>query len=43
MSCCKLIPDMEAISKGDDPNFALQFARIENHYFVNGAFMEDDG
>ena len=24
-----------------EPEFALTFARIENHYFYNGAFMED--
>jgi len=28
-----------ATSHGD-PNFALAFARIENHYFVNGGFFE---
>ncbi len=26
----------------EDPQFALAFARIENHYFVNGGFFECD-
>ncbi len=26
-----------------DPRFALAFARIENHYFVNGGFFEEEG
>lgn len=26
-----------------DPAFALAFARIENHYFVNGGFFEEEG
>ena len=26
----------------EDPHFALAFARIENHYFVNGGFFECD-
>ncbi|MEO6172624.1 MAG: alpha/beta hydrolase, partial [Arenimonas sp.] len=25
------------------PHFALSFARIENHYFVNGGFFEAEG
>ena len=25
-----------------DPNFALAFARIENHYFMNKGFLEED-
>lgn len=25
----------------EDPRFAVAFARIENHYFVHGGFMED--
>ena len=31
------------MAKADDPKFALAFARIENHYFVNGGFFEYDG
>ncbi|CAF3080705.1 unnamed protein product [Rotaria socialis] len=27
----------------DDAKFAVAFARIETHYFVNGAFMKEDG
>ncbi|MCK9539775.1 prolyl aminopeptidase [Dokdonella sp.] len=34
-------PDHIAASAGDA--FALAFARIENHYFVNGGFFECDG
>ena len=33
------IPPDYAASHGD-PRFALAFARIENHYFVNGGFFE---
>ncbi len=29
--------------KFSDPAFAVAFARIENHYFVNGGFFEHDG
>ncbi|MEO1055938.1 MAG: prolyl aminopeptidase [Actinomycetota bacterium] len=34
-------PDHEARSSVDE--FALAFARIENHYFVNGGFFDVDG
>ncbi|CAF4062874.1 unnamed protein product, partial [Rotaria magnacalcarata] len=27
----------------DDAKFAVAFSRIETHYFVNGAFMKEDG
>ena len=30
------------INSHEDPQFALAFARIENHYFVNGGFFEVD-
>lgn len=36
------IPDDYADTHGD-PAFALAFARIENHYFVNGGFFEVEG
>jgi proline iminopeptidase len=32
--------DPDFISGHEDPAFALAFARIENHYFVNGGFFE---
>lgn len=35
--------DPEAIARAaNDDGFALSFARIECHYFVNGAFMRSD-
>jgi len=33
-------PDLSATHEADD--FALAFARIENHYFVHGGWLEDD-
>ena len=35
--------DPDFVSGHEDPNFALAFARIENHYFVNGGFFEVEG
>lgn len=35
-----LLQDADFISGHEDPHFALSFARIENHYFVNGGFFE---
>jgi proline iminopeptidase len=32
--------DQDFISGHEDAAFALAFARIENHYFVNGGFFE---
>ena len=32
--------DPDFIHGHDEPQFALAFARIENHYFVNGGFFE---
>ncbi|QDS75806.1 hypothetical protein FKW77_000245 [Venturia effusa] len=37
----KLLVDPSYVARVDDPKFALAFARIECHYFVNGGFMED--
>ena len=31
--------DAEALGKFADPDFAKAFAKIENHYFMNGGFM----
>lgn len=38
----RLIVDLKAVDEFDDPTFALQFARIECHYFMNNAFFETD-
>ncbi len=38
-----LAPDTEAYSKFADSEFARAFARIENHYFMNGAFLGGSG
>jgi len=32
--------DKDFVDSHEDPQFALAFARIENHYFVNGGFFE---
>lgn len=39
----KLSPEKDLENKYGDREFALKFARIENHYFMNGAFMSKDG
>jgi proline iminopeptidase len=36
-----LLPNAELSAQHGDDDFALAFARIENHYFVNGGFFED--
>jgi proline iminopeptidase len=36
-----LRPKPEIIEEHSDPDYAVAFARIENHYFVNGGFFED--
>ena len=41
-STSKLIPDPDSIARFDEPHLALSLARIECHYFVNGAFFETD-
>ncbi|MGZ3691480.1 MAG: prolyl aminopeptidase [Pseudobdellovibrio sp.] len=38
----RLIVDLKAIDAFDDPTFALQFARIECHYFINNSFFKTD-
>lgn len=35
----RLIVSQDAIDDFEDPEFALSFARIECHYFINGAFF----
>jgi len=42
MSTSALIQNPELLAKAEDPAFSLKFARIECHYFVNGAFMRND-
>lgn len=36
-----LLPDANVTSGFEDPHFALAFARIENHYFVHGGWLEE--
>jgi proline iminopeptidase len=38
-----LAPEPSAVDKFADPDFAKAFARIENHYFMNGAFLSGIG
>lgn len=40
-STSKLYIDASALAKGEDDDWALAFARIENHYFINEGWMED--
>ncbi|KAI9288611.1 Alpha/Beta hydrolase protein [Umbelopsis sp. AD052] len=42
MSTSRLLLDKQAVARADDGKFALEFARIENHYFVNKGFFETD-
>lgn len=41
-STCHLFPDLKHIEDTADPEFALAFARIENHYFMNKGFFESE-
>lgn len=36
-----LLPRPDVVAKFQDPTFALAFARIENHYFVNAGWLEE--
>ncbi|MEM9515255.1 MAG: prolyl aminopeptidase [Actinomycetota bacterium] len=38
-----LLPDPDHLARNSVDEFALAFARIENHYFVNGGFLDVDG
>ena len=38
-----LRPDPARVAAFGGEHYALAFARIESHYFVNGAFLEEDG
>lgn len=41
-ACSRLHPDQNFIDKYGEDTFALQFARIEAHYFVNRGFLKTD-
>jgi proline iminopeptidase len=36
-----LLPDPGTSNGFEDPHFALAFARIENHYFIHGGWLEE--
>ncbi|WP_040806527.1 prolyl aminopeptidase [Nocardia concava] len=36
-----LLPQPDRVAETADPRFALAFARIENHYFVNHGFLDE--
>jgi proline iminopeptidase len=36
-----LLPKPEVVAQFAEPTYALAFARIENHYFMHGGWMED--
>lgn len=38
----RLYLDPKAVDEFDDPDYALSFARIECHYFINNAFYDSD-
>ncbi len=40
---CYLAKDLKDIGKFAEPEFAKAFARIENHYFMNGGFLGGQG
>ena len=41
-STCHLIPDESHIAESGEDEFALAFARIENHYFMHKGFFEKE-
>ena len=41
MATSKLVTDPKYLDRADDAKWALAFARIECHYFVNAGWMED--
>jgi len=43
MTTSRLFVDQKNLDKAEKDDFAVPFARIECHYFVNGGFMEYDG
>lgn len=40
-STSTLFPDEDLVARTGEEEFALAFARIENHYFVNNGFMDE--
>lgn len=42
MATSSLLLNDEKISHGEDPKFALAFARIETHYFKNNGFFKEN-
>ncbi|GAB2511570.1 prolyl aminopeptidase [Nocardia heshunensis] len=40
-STSSLLPHPDRVAETADPRFALAFARIENHYFVHGGFLDE--
>ena len=42
MATSKLFPDPEYLEMAEDLDFAVAFARIECHYFINAIFVEED-
>lgn len=38
----RLYVDPDTVAKGEDETFAVAFARIESHYFVNAGFFEKE-
>ena len=40
-STVRLLLDEEAVAKAADPKHATAFARIENHYFMHGGWLEE--
>ncbi|XP_057788038.1 proline iminopeptidase isoform X2 [Salvia miltiorrhiza] len=42
MMTAHLLPNEATAKRGDDDEFCLAFARIENHYFVNRGFFPSD-
>lgn len=41
-STCHMFPDLKHIEETADPEFALAFSRIENHYFMNKGFFDSE-
>jgi len=42
MATSRLFVDPQYLLRGEDEKFAVGFARIESHYFVNGGFFSSD-
>ena len=41
MATSRLFPDDSYLEKAEDLDFAVAFARIECHYFINAIFLEE--